>query len=767
MASITSQQPVVPVPYPPPLEVLCVGCGVILEVDPGLTEFVCPDCHTAQSLPPELMPRKRKALPLTRSVNSSKIQLPCGSCGVILSMPYGLSRFDCPECGVALAVDHEKLKAYLSGASFEAMPLTASGVRLPPVVDVEPQIQFPSYVEINRRIPPPITAVPSSTEANASTPPAITPVPPCVQTNTSRPPTVTVEQDSLPAPSIPPFVNVEQRSKRAKKQPVVLTKSAPSPDDVEPTLRRSSRLAKLPDKCNSRNKALKKKKKEQKPVTYSSDKSQPGQSEYNGSQLETQDNAMHDNELFSTDFGQPLTDATHLHSDTHINLSSGLHLHADLRSESPVHPGSGLHVHPSPSQDQPLTDSTPVHYAHEDQSPDDCTVAIVQVDALIDDEGDETYVAEQYSSHSEPELTSLETPGARNRVSATPEAHRRARGPTRPIDLRSLSDNNPVEIKFNHLGQPVGKEAAMLTRLLSTISHDGTLAPVNFIDWRAVPKNCKITMWCLVKSKFKVEEVNKKYIMRALGRHWTGWKYTLKQLHYDTHDNDGDRLADIDRRIVAEQWPFLVHFWSSEEGQKRSAIGKASRSALKAQHTSGTKSFAQICEEERLKRPSKEEPSRAEIFIMTHTRKDGTPIDEEAAIIIARLREELNNAQVPNNKNTQNDIFAKVLCEMNKPSSLRHYGLLPVDPPKARKLDRAKPTGKEKANIIAEARRLADEETKPLREKMEDMEKRHEEMVEEMNRMRSTMKAVHQLVLAQDNPRTVLLGFFGGHAGED
>lgn len=133
----------------------------------------------------------------------------------------------------------------------------------------------------------------------------------------------------------------------------------------------------------------------------------------------------------------------------------------------------------------------------------------------------------------------------------------------------------------------------------------------------------------------------------------------------------------------------------------------------------------------------------------------------------ARLCEELNNARDPNNKNTHNDILAKVLCGMNKPSSLRHYGLLPVDPPKARKLDRAKPTGKDKANIIAEARRLADEETKPLREKMEEMEKRHEEMVEEMNRMRSTMKAVHQLVLARDDLRAVLSGFFGGLAGED
>lgn len=142
MAIIASQVTLAPVPNPPlPLEVRCAGCGETLEVEPGLTEFVCPDCHTAQALPPELMPPKRKALPLTRTVDSGKIQLPCGSCGVLLNLPHGLPKFVCPRCRVALAVDQDKFKGYLTGASAEATPLVASGVRLPLVVDVKPQIQ--------------------------------------------------------------------------------------------------------------------------------------------------------------------------------------------------------------------------------------------------------------------------------------------------------------------------------------------------------------------------------------------------------------------------------------------------------------------------------------------------------------------------------------------------------------------------------------------------------------------------------------------------
>jgi predicted RNA-binding Zn-ribbon protein involved in translation (DUF1610 family) len=116
-------------------------------VEPGLTEFVCPDCHTAQALPPELMPRKRKALPLTRGFDSSKVQLPCGSCSVLLDVPWGLSRFICPNCGVELAVDQEKLKFYLervseAGASgVEVTPVRLSGLRIPQGGDVGPQIQ--------------------------------------------------------------------------------------------------------------------------------------------------------------------------------------------------------------------------------------------------------------------------------------------------------------------------------------------------------------------------------------------------------------------------------------------------------------------------------------------------------------------------------------------------------------------------------------------------------------------------------------------------
>ncbi|CAN6171513.1 unnamed protein product [Urochloa humidicola] len=99
---------------PPPaeedlLEVRCAGCGETLDVERGLTEFICPDCSTPQALPPELMPppppRRRRALPVpprsgpaSPPAPTAAARLPCGSCGAMLGVPPGLSRCGCPVC---------------------------------------------------------------------------------------------------------------------------------------------------------------------------------------------------------------------------------------------------------------------------------------------------------------------------------------------------------------------------------------------------------------------------------------------------------------------------------------------------------------------------------------------------------------------------------------------------------------------------------------------------------------------------------------------
>ncbi|EPS59304.1 hypothetical protein M569_15504, partial [Genlisea aurea] len=90
-------------------QVRCAGCRMVLTVLPGLTEFVCPACQLPQMLPPELMksmqshPTRNNAP--AHGIDPTKIQLPCANCKAILNVPHGLSRFNCPQCHVSLAID--------------------------------------------------------------------------------------------------------------------------------------------------------------------------------------------------------------------------------------------------------------------------------------------------------------------------------------------------------------------------------------------------------------------------------------------------------------------------------------------------------------------------------------------------------------------------------------------------------------------------------------------------------------------------------------
>ncbi|KAL5731294.1 udp-glycosyltransferase [Ranunculus cassubicifolius] len=124
-------QPSPPPPPPPglPCQVRCAGCRRILTVAPGMTEFICPTCQLPQRLPPEMMTTTTATIqphrphhipsqsPLTlpplhvqaHGVDPTKIQLPCANCKAILNVPYGLSRFVCPQCGIDLAVDPNKV----------------------------------------------------------------------------------------------------------------------------------------------------------------------------------------------------------------------------------------------------------------------------------------------------------------------------------------------------------------------------------------------------------------------------------------------------------------------------------------------------------------------------------------------------------------------------------------------------------------------------------------------------------------------------------
>ncbi|KAL6897389.1 hypothetical protein ACP4OV_007085 [Aristida adscensionis] len=302
---------------------------------------------------------------------------------------------------------------------------------------------------------------------------------------------------------------------------------------------------------------------------------------------------------------------------------------------------------------------------------------------------------------------------SRNLDAGGQEKKRRGRGRTICIKVWNMPEGVRVPLSLNDLGEPIGNKAAAFGSFLTTLARDGTLAPLTYASWKRFPEKNKVAMWHIINLKFDIAPIGKVWALKALGIRWKNWKAILKRERYDSHETDTERLADRDPNVSEEQWKLLVAYWGTEEAKAASARSRASQAHKKPfrRHRSGTKSFARIREEERQKRPDKQEPSSIDMFILTHTPKDGKggPADKATADIISRLREEARKQGEGSASGDMDDVLAKVIGERRKK--------------KAAKLS---------LRQVMEAKRKAEEEAATLREKMLEMEENNRKLQEDL-----------------------------------
>ncbi|KAL9684181.1 hypothetical protein QQ045_021615 [Rhodiola kirilowii] len=294
---------------------------------------------------------------------------------------------------------------------------------------------------------------------------------------------------------------------------------------------------------------------------------------------------------------------------------------------------------------------------------------------------------------------------------------RRTRGPTKCLYVWSRHDER-ILVPINKLGEPIGSKAAKLSNFLGTIVRDGKLVPLSYITWKKVPADIQENIWQLVQSKFVLDPEIRGWVFRNLATKFANWKAHLKAKHYNPHQSDEERLADRDKRVLPDQWQHLINFWNSEESQKQSERNRANRAKVKFCHTSGTKSFARLSEE---RTKNGKEPTKAELFILTRTRKDGQPVNESSSMAISQLREKM--AQLPETVQTD-DCVDEILFEtigQNKRSRTRV------------------PRRAETLIMASEIKRAADEEVSHMRQKMELMEQKYKHMESLMNKVLSNI----------------------------
>ncbi|XXG73372.1 hypothetical protein AAC387_Pa07g2303 [Persea americana] len=212
---------------------------------------------------------------------------------------------------------------------------------------------------------------------------------------------------------------------------------------------------------------------------------------------------------------------------------------------------------------------------------------------------------------------------------------KRTRGSTRGIKLFNRRPGDKLIVQFNAEGQPVTK-------------------------WADVSDQAKEKMWRHIQEFAVVDEERKKWVLQSLGKKYRDYRKDMKDKYYSSWNTDEERLQHRPPDVSSEDWAWLVGYWGNPEVQAVAAKNKANRSCQTVKHTGGTKSFARYRDEETRKRTDGSIPSRVDLFIRTHTRKDGTPVDEKSAEIISKFRE-LNATQGGSSSSIGDDIYTQVM----------------------------------------------------------------------------------------------------------
>ncbi|KAM0869913.1 hypothetical protein ACQ4PT_040376 [Festuca glaucescens] len=838
---------------PPPegLEVRCAGCGETLEVDPGMTEFICPDCATPQSLPPELMPPpppRRKALPLPRAAADVRgARLPCGSCGALLSVPVGLARCACPVCGTELAIDTARLRHYLlSSATAEgAVPVVPVGnSSAPPILQAqEVHQEHPNFgICVGLLQKEPDNRPDCMEQVQAKHPKQLIPEQ-AYQDN----PHYTSEGEEVHDMN----GSVTRHTKQTNIHPVGPGTVSAEKRDGEP-LNHVQHQAKV--QCSTTQSAhaedgdgvIHVQEKQQQHVNQANqteglctqvvNENIAGDSNRRGVRCAARCDATENQVICAekeeskssscrilkrkkkglaaaSNSGLQLRRSKRLAKDSpasidqkHVQIeflelpaSPGGQASDTVIDNEPIHRGTVESQGGTPTShiQATITNSEPPESDHDEQhagSPDQSLSDSPDIDRVINDicpspsprqevpepssnELDGHHLSTPPSSHldlSDPEqfarnyippevrkaLADLgsnslfehtmsqassseaclrdlsdsegDDPSFSTRQNVgTNRNQRRQRGLTLSLKVWTLPKGVLIPVSLNTSGEPVGKEAGTLSNFLSAIARDGILAPLIYQDWRRVPEKNKDIMWRIVKLKFDIAPIGELWIIKSLGKRWRSWKSNLKVHHFDTHETEEERLADRNPRVSKEQWRFLVSYWSTEKATAASARNRACQANVVAHHTAGTKSFARIIEEEKKKRPNKDGPTVTDLFILTHTHKNGKPTKKATADIIAQMRED-----------------SQKRAEGSGSDSTTHKSVLEFSSKGLRGKTALQASFKE----AMEAKQKAEDEAAALKEKMMAMEESQRKMQEDLANLKSTVSAIDKTVPTGDLP---------------
>ncbi|KAJ1404078.1 putative transposase, Ptta/En/Spm, plant [Sesbania bispinosa] len=198
--------------------------------------------------------------------------------------------------------------------------------------------------------------------------------------------------------------------------------------------------------------------------------------------------------------------------------------------------------------------------------------------------------------------------------------------------------------KWNVEGQPIGESVGLLAGFLGEIASNFNNFPIMYETWKKVPKDYKDNVYKeTIKAKFDVnDQEHKKYILVSLGKKWRDTQCRLFHKNYNSEIFVEENCRMHPTEIDLDHWRLF------EISDKNAA----NREKLLIPHTLGSKTLAR--KRDKLEVQYGQRYSRGDMYPITHKKKDGSFVNEDAREKYEQLHNEIQDTS------SENEAFLKV-----------------------------------------------------------------------------------------------------------
>ncbi|XP_042410195.1 uncharacterized protein LOC121999602 [Zingiber officinale] len=134
-------------------------------------------------------------------------------------------------------------------------------------------------------------------------------------------------------------------------------------------------------------------------------------------------------------------------------------------------------------------------------------------------------------------------------------------------DVHALHHDDLLHVTFNERGQPYGDLQPVLANYVGTIARNGVLLPLDYLDWRKIPKHRLEEAWKLVIARFIISDQHRDFVMQMMGVAWRRWRTQVKATSYDLNIplRDLVSIRPIPHGLAIEVWERLCEHWKVTE----------------------------------------------------------------------------------------------------------------------------------------------------------------------------------------------------------